>query len=242
MFKRITRRLFLNRSTKIAATGAILGACRSTDRPFREDHASAELGLTGGSSVATYDYIVIGSGAGGGPLACNLAKAGYQVLLLEAGDDQSATLTYQIPALNAQEAEEPDASWRFFVKHYTDPNRQKQDEKYSAKDGGVFYPRAGTVGGCTAHNALITVYPHASDWDHVANLTGDKSWLAKNMRPYFVRLERCAYLSGEALKGHGLKGWLATKTSNPLLIAADRVIVASIFSAALVFNKAAFHP
>jgi choline dehydrogenase len=45
------------------------------------------LGLTGGSNVATYDYIVIGSGAGGGPLACNLAKAGYQVLLLEAGDD-----------------------------------------------------------------------------------------------------------------------------------------------------------
>ena len=44
-----------------------------------------------GSSDVTeteFDYIVVGSGAGGGPLACNLARAGKRVLLLEAGDDQ----------------------------------------------------------------------------------------------------------------------------------------------------------
>jgi choline dehydrogenase len=32
-----------------------------------------------------FDYIVVGSGAGGGPVACNLAKAGYKVGLIEAG-------------------------------------------------------------------------------------------------------------------------------------------------------------
>lgn len=36
----------------------------------------------------TYEYIVVGSGPGGGPLAVNLARAGHSVLLLEAGDDQ----------------------------------------------------------------------------------------------------------------------------------------------------------
>lgn len=35
-----------------------------------------------------YEYIVVGSGAGGGPLACRLAMAGHKTLLIEAGDDQ----------------------------------------------------------------------------------------------------------------------------------------------------------
>lgn len=37
----------------------------------------------------TYEYIVVGSGPGGAPLAANLARAGRSVLLLEAGDDQT---------------------------------------------------------------------------------------------------------------------------------------------------------
>ena len=38
---------------------------------------------------ATYDadYIVVGSGAGGGTVAARLAEAGFQVLLIEAGGD-----------------------------------------------------------------------------------------------------------------------------------------------------------
>ena len=38
-------------------------------------------------SDAEFEYIVIGSGAGGGPLAANLAQAGFKVLLMEAGGD-----------------------------------------------------------------------------------------------------------------------------------------------------------
>jgi hypothetical protein len=29
--------------------------------------------------AAEYDFIIVGSGAGGGPLACNLAKNGFRV-------------------------------------------------------------------------------------------------------------------------------------------------------------------
>ena len=41
------------------------------------------------ASHDTFDYIVVGSGPGGGPLACNLARAGFKTLLLEAGEDES---------------------------------------------------------------------------------------------------------------------------------------------------------
>src|SRR4051812_41713013 len=45
----------------------------------------------------SWEYIVVGSGAGGGPLAANLARAGHKVLLLEAGQDLSGQLDYQVP-------------------------------------------------------------------------------------------------------------------------------------------------
>lgn len=41
---------------------------------------------------------------------------------------------------------------------------------------GVYYPRAGTLGGCSTHNALCAVLPSDSDWEYVADLTGDKTW------------------------------------------------------------------
>ena len=54
----------------------------------------------------TFDYIVIGSGPGGGPLASNLARANYSVLLLEAGDRSTAG--------NAEYP--PQITWDFFVR------------------------------------------------------------------------------------------------------------------------------
>src|SRR5579863_2310376 len=143
----------------------------------------------------SYDYVVIGSGAGGGPVACNLARGGYSVLLLEAGDDDGSDYKYQVPVFHTLASEDEKMSWAFFVKHYANQAQQMRDTKFQTEEqtqqyvprptpAGIFYPRAGTLGGCTAHNAMITVYPHNSDWDHIAQLTGDESWASGNMRNY----------------------------------------------------------
>src|SRR5205085_6472663 len=133
------------------------------------------------------------------------------------GRDCGQTPKYQVPAFNGLATEDPGMSWDYFVKHYADAEQQKRDSK--AEDGKVWYPRAGTLGGCTAHNALITVYPHNSDWDRIAELVGDSSWHSENMRKYFERLERCQYVKRQVdLKDnpsrHGFDGWLTTSTAD----------------------------
>ena len=51
------------------------------------------------------DFIIVGSGAGGGPLAARLARRGYHVVLLEAGrdhtdpnDPEKAAIEQRVPA------------------------------------------------------------------------------------------------------------------------------------------------
>jgi choline dehydrogenase len=62
-----------------------------------------------------FDYVVVGSGAGGGPVSCRLALAGYRVLILEAGGTDEGLL-YQVPAFHGLATEDPEMSWDFFVR------------------------------------------------------------------------------------------------------------------------------
>jgi choline dehydrogenase len=185
-----------------------------------------------------FDYVVVGSGAGGGPVSCRLALAGYRVLILEAGGTDEP-LVYQVPAFHGLATEEPALRWDFFVRHYADETEQALDSKYVPNRKGVFYPRAATLGGCTAHNAMITVYPHNSDWKHIAEITGDSSWEPHLMRNYFERLEKCGYLaaplSGEDPGRHGFSGWLETNLAEPGVALNDIELLGEITAA--VFQR-----
>lgn len=213
------------------------------------------------AAAESFDYIVVGAGAGGGTLAARLAEAGRTVLLLEAGgdprqlsgtnDDQPGINRlpddYDVPSFHGFASENDALRWDFFVRHYASDAAQARDPKYvrdyrGERVDGVLYPRAGTLGGCTAHNAMIFVYPHNADWDGIAALTGDPSWKAEAMRAYFERLEDCRHrplldrVLGEAgfnPSRHGWKGWLSVEKAIPKTALGDRALVEVLIESAI---------
>ena len=184
---------------------AVLPQCRTTS-----DAATAP-----DSAARGYEYIVVGSGAGGGPLAARLALAGKRVLLLEAGDDVGASLRYQVPAMHALATEDPAMAWWYFVQHHRDVAIDRTDSKWTEQ--GILYPRGSALGGSTAVNAMVTVLPSRSDWNRIVELTGDRSWRADAMDRYYDRVRE----------------WLGVELPDPNLALRD-VTVASFLCAAAI--------
>lgn len=142
-----------------------------------------------------------------------------------------------IPAFHPYSSEYDKTTWSYYVNHYSDINTQKRDSKmtYEMADGtryiglnppsgakplGILYPRASTLGGCSRHNAMITMYAYDSDWSNIASITGDNSWAAEQMRKRFQSIENNQYLPN-GIPGHGFKGWLTTSLTSLKFVLQD---------------------
>ncbi|KAB8304830.1 hypothetical protein EYC80_004169 [Monilinia laxa] len=232
-----------------------------TSSAFKSQHIHQHLHQRSTNSIPSsanitlnpYEYVVVGSGPGGAPLAARLALAGHSVLLIDAGDDHGDDTEVKVPALHVLASEYDPIRWDFFVHHYANETRQARDSKmtYKTADGdfyvgldppkgatplGILYPRTGTLGGCAQHNALITILPHESDWQYIQKITGDDSWAPAKMREYYKKLENARYLTTD-ITGHGFDGWLQTAVTNPVLILQDRKVLSLVLAAATTMGK-----
>ncbi|KAI0538203.1 GMC oxidoreductase [Xylaria digitata] len=199
-----------------------------------------------------YEYIVVGSGPGGSPLAVNLARAGHSVLLIDAGGDYGHLREVESPALANPSSERNEVSWGFFTHHYSNKTMLLKDRKlsYMTPSGqyysgvnppegseplGTFYPRYGGLGGCSEHNALVSLLPSKNDFNYIRDLVGDSSWDTDNMRQYFEKLEHLEY-KVPSKEGHGSKGYIDI-TVDPIGVATQDIkLTAALLGAAKAFG------
>ncbi len=121
----------------------------------------------------TYDYIVVGSGPGGGVVGSMLARKGFKVLLFEAGKNTTNNTIYTTPLRHPEAVEDPLTALNYWVR--LNENRTHE-----------LYPRAQGLGGCTLHHALITSpLPTSEDFELIRRETGDDSWAIDNMHEFW---------------------------------------------------------
>ncbi|KAI0031547.1 hypothetical protein K488DRAFT_30986, partial [Vararia minispora EC-137] len=142
------------------------------------------------SSSAEYDYIVVGAGAGGGPVASRLAESGFTVFLVDVGHDVqnfNTTLpTYAARLAYLRSTADPQLELNYTLDEYP------PGFEFSKND--MWYPRARAVGGSALHNALINLVTNTrADFAGLQSLFGD-SWSLDNMWEYFKLIEKNEYI------------------------------------------------
>ncbi|CAG7723347.1 unnamed protein product [Allacma fusca] len=147
--------------------------------------------------------LIVGGGSGGAVVATRLSEVeGFNVLLLEAGGDE--TLTTQIPWFHTL-LPGSDLDWKF----QTVP----QDGFLLAYDDQVSrWPRGRVIGGTSSINTMIYMRGNRNDYDQWAEL-GNKGWSYQDVLPYFIKAERQTdpVLAADSLH-HGTNGPLVVTT------------------------------
>ncbi len=226
MKKKINRRKFVKKAAAGVAATAALASCTTwgpTQNSVREPN---NLNKWTPNEEDRFDFIIVGSGAGGGPLAARLARAGYVVLLLEAGAHETKQIS-TTPVFHAKASDDPLLNWSYFVKQYGDNGpygyKDIHNSKYQPNKKGIYYPRATGIGGCTRVNALISLYPDHQDWANFSKTFGLRSpFTPEEMKRVFKGMQ----------KENG--GWIHFSQANPETLIKDRFLTKMALAALAV--------
>ena len=164
-----------------------------------------------------FDYIVIGSGAGGGTLAARLAEGGRRVLVLEAGADPAVgdaedtaasggdggpsptnalREVYAIPGYHAAATEDDPMCWSFSVRHYGVDAVQRKDPKYEPEHDP-------SVRGQPGHGGIL--YPRSSG---LGGCTGHFAMIV--VKPNDWDWNRIAEITGDpSWRAENMQGYFA---------------------------------
>ena len=138
-----------------------------------------------------FDYVVVGAGSAGCPIAARLTEdPDVSVCLLEAGGPDSSALI-QAPMGVALLLPTPIKNWAF---------KTVPQQGLNGRRG--YQPRGKALGGSSSLNAMIYVRGNRWDYDHWAGL-GNPGWSYDEVLPYFKRSENNERLGADAYHGAG---------------------------------------
>ena len=160
-----------------------------------------------GGMPEEFDYIVVGAGSAGCPLAHRLSENGQlTVLLLEAGGPEAEPKMDEAQLMGS----------RFDWKYFTEPEPQLKHRR-------IAWPRGKVLGGSSSISSMMYHRGHRLVYDHWRAL-GNPGWSYDDVLPFFKKSEANRQFHDEF---HGTNGPLSVE-----LLSDDSLLKAAFAEAA----------
>ncbi|MGI9354290.1 MAG: GMC family oxidoreductase [Rhizobiaceae bacterium] len=159
-----------------------------------------------------FDFVIVGAGSAGCPLANRLSESGkYTVALVEAGGLDTSPWIH-IPVGYFKTMNHPQLDWQY---------KTEQDPGLNGRS--INWPRGRVLGGSSSINGLLYVRGQREDYDQWRQL-GNAGWGWDDVAPCFKRAERWEDGEDEIRGGEGPLAVSKTRLNRPSI---DRYVEAA---------------